>query len=323
MLIYLYGADTARSRHYLREQVVKFKAARDPQGYNVVFVDAQKESPGKIMGELLAAPFLAARRLIVLENLLNHADTEFLTQFGERSRADTWPKSNVIILWQGQAIGKTKVVKALHEQLSGAQYAEEFAPLTAAQLPVWITTYLKTRARTITPGALNYLVQQAEKDSRSLESVLDQLVAYSRDPVVPITAEMAELFLPEKKEDTIFNVVDAILSGNHKQARTLLNEARVSGLEDGYLFAMVTKQLHNLLLIRDCFDHASPFASDLAAKELGLHPFVVKKSLPLVKRTPLAQLKALQMKLLEVDHRLKTGAGSLPTLIDVLVGYVQ
>ncbi len=319
MVIYLYGADTLRSRRYLKEQVAKFKVARDPQGYNVVFIDAVKESAGKISGELLATPFLATRRLIVVENLLNHSSVDFLTEFGQRVAAKSWPESNVVIVWQGQTPGKSKAVKSLHELLSKQPYAEEFAPLTPGQLPGFITAYLKARGRTLAPGALEYLVRHGGDDAWLLETTLDQLIAYTGDAASPITPAAAALFLEVKHEDTVFTVVDAILSGNHAAARRVLQSAREAEVEDGYIFSMVARQVRILLQIRDYFDQSPQFVSEAAAAELKLHPFVVKKSLPLVKRTPLAALAALQEKLLDMDVKIKNGLANQAVLIDVFI----
>ena len=58
MIIYIYGADTFRSRQYLKEQVDKFKTTRDPQGYNVVFLDATKTDASRILSEVVSVPFM-------------------------------------------------------------------------------------------------------------------------------------------------------------------------------------------------------------------------------------------------------------------------
>ena len=108
MIIYIYGADTFRSRKYLREMVEQFKKKRDPQGYNVVFVDAQKQ-PEKILGEILTAPFLAEKRMIIVENVLSISDKELLAGLMERIAKGKTPESNVVVFWQGE---KTRSVSA-------------------------------------------------------------------------------------------------------------------------------------------------------------------------------------------------------------------
>ena len=56
------------------------------------------------------------------------------------------------------------------------------------------------------------------------------------------------------------------------------------------------------------------------AKKLELHPFVVKKSLPFVKRYSLAEFKAVYDELLMIDIQTKTGQGDQSLLLDIFVG---
>jgi DNA polymerase III subunit delta len=321
MVIYLYGADMYRSRQYLKEQVSKFKSTRDPHGYNVIFLDSAKESPGKILTELLSSPFLAARRLIVLENLLNHSDADFLKEFLSRLLEKRFPESNVIIVWQGEAPVKNKVAKALHETLAAEKYAEQFEALNSIQLQAWIVGYTKKYQRTIARSALDFLEAEGGKDLLLLQNVLDQAVAYVGSRT-EITLADVSLFLDKKLEDNIFNLVDVIVGGNHMLARQLLHAARQADMEEGYLFNMIIRQVRILLGLRDCYDHAAHFNSDYAAKELGVHPYVAKKSLPLIKRSAFAQLKNLHASLLDIDRQVKNGLAPQAVLIDLLIGKI-
>jgi DNA polymerase III delta subunit len=63
--------------------------------------------------------------------------------------------------------------------------------------------------------------------------------------------------------------------------------------------------------------------SDQMARSLDLHPFVVKKSLPLVRRYTMERLSSIYRELLEIDRETKTGAGDQSVLLDVFVGRVS
>ncbi len=81
MVIFLYGKDIFRSREHLKKMTAKFRADRDPQGYNVVRLDASAESESsRIMNEMLASPFLAERRLAVIESLLSSKHKSLQTE---------------------------------------------------------------------------------------------------------------------------------------------------------------------------------------------------------------------------------------------------
>ena len=98
MIIFLYGKDTYRSKQQLKKMVDKFKIDRDPQGYNVVELDCEKEDSGKIMSEVLATPFLADKRMTVLKNLLSASQhKDFLVEIIVRIEENRFPEENIII----------------------------------------------------------------------------------------------------------------------------------------------------------------------------------------------------------------------------------
>ena len=81
MLIFVHGDDDYRSSAYVRDQIAKFKTARDPGGYNTRTLNAPEEDAGVVMREITAAPFLADRRMVVVKNVLSSSSTDFLEQF--------------------------------------------------------------------------------------------------------------------------------------------------------------------------------------------------------------------------------------------------
>jgi DNA polymerase-3 subunit delta len=128
--------------------------------------------------------------------------------------------------------------------------------------------------------------------------------------------------LDEKVDDNVFNMVEAVVSGNRKQAYKLLTEQRRLGEEDGKLFGLILWQFRILVNLRSLFEAEDNLTADQMAKKLGLHPFVVKKNLALVKRMSLVRLKEIYEMLLDIDKKIKTGRGDQSLLIDVLVGKI-
>ena len=74
---------------------------------------------------------------------------------------------------------------------------------------------------------------------------------------------------------------------------------------------------------RDLFEREDNLQSNVLAQKLGLHPFVVKKSLPLIKRYTLKELELIYNQLLNLDIKTKTGQGDQRMLIDLFVGKVS
>lgn len=318
MVIYIYGEDTFRSRQYLGEQITKFKQARDPQGYNVVILDAQKIEPGRILTEIVSAPFLAEKRLVIVENILSISDKEFLEELIGRIKEKRIPDSNVVIFWQGEKFGKVKEIKELDAVLKKEKYNQEFALLEGSALSAWIAAEIKKRNGKISNPAISYLAQNTAGDIWYLTSLLDQLTAYANGEEIGLS--QVNLFLDEKVDDNAFNMVEAVVNGNKKQAYKLLEEQRRIGEDDFKIFGLIVWQFRTLLAMRSLFESEDNITSDAMAKILGIHPFVVKKNMALVKRYTKKQLSNIYTQLLDVDFKAKTGQADLGLSLDLLIG---
>jgi len=319
MIIYIHGKDTFRSKQYLKQTIEQFKEKRDPQGYNVIILDGKNDEVGKILSEIKSSPFLAEKRMVVINDVLSGKDKDLLWQLIEMIKKDGIPDSNIVVFWQGEALGKVKEIKELEKLLKKEKYAQEFILLKGAQLSSWIKQEITKRSGQINQEALDYLVQNVGDDIWFLNSVIDQLIAYVESE---IQLQHIQLFLDEKIDDNIFNMVEAIVSGNRKQAFKLLNEQRRLGEDEPKIFGLITWQFRILLEMRDLFDREDDLTSDQMAKRLGIHPFVARKNLYLVKRFSLNKLKQLHKYLLDIDHKTKTGQGDQSLLVDLFVGKV-
>ena len=320
MILFLYGADTFRSRQQLKKMVEKFKADRDPQGYNTTVLNCAdtKNTDGQILEQFVAIPFLAEKRMLVLENLLSATgrgdlQEEILKRIKEKKNND----STVLLFWEGEGVPKTKVSKELFEILKKEKFAQEFALLAGVKLVEWVESEYASRGGKISRYAAQYLAQNIGGDMWRLNSVIDQLVAYKNGSEIELTD--THLFLEEKIDDNIFNLVDAIVAGQQKKSFEMIQEQYRKGEDAGYVFSMLLRQFRILLEIRDLYEREDCLPSDIIAKKLDLHPFVVKKSLPFVKRYTLQNLKDIYQRLLEIDIKTKTGQGDQSLMLDLFV----
>lgn len=319
MLIYIHGSDTFRSRDYLRQTIARFKKERDPQGYNVILLDGARDEEEKIMDALISTPFLAPKRMIVIDNLLARKSADLLDTIAEYIKNKRLAEDNVYVFWQDEETGKTKVAKDLEILLKKEKWAVEFKPLGKDKLLVWVAQNVKQRGGQISKPAINYLVEHAGEDLWRLNSLIDQLAAYKKEE---IQLPDAQLFLEEKIDDNIFSLVDAAVSGNKKLAFKLLEGQRRKGEDDGYIYSVLLRQFRILIEMRDLFNRKDTVNSETMAKILGIHPYAAKKSLPFMKKYSLEQLKHIYKELLNIDIKTKTGAAPQSLLLDVFVGKI-
>ena len=338
MIIFLYGADTFRSRQQLKKMIAKFKADRDPQGFNVAVLDCTTEDTGQILEQALSTPFLAEKRLIVLENLLSATKKADLhEEILKRLEGKTLPDANVYIFWEGSTTAdkkntnkpKTNASKKLLEILVKEKYAQEFIPLIGTKLNNWVAEEIKNNGGKIGSQAINYLVNNVGDDMWRLHSLIAQLTSYclSRD-LSPANGEFEicvndiNQFIEEKVDDNIFNLVDSLIAKNSKAVYKMIREQYRIGEDAQFIFAMILRQFRILIELRDMLNREDNINSDTLAKKLGLHPFVVKKSLPFAKKYNLQELKEIYQQLLEMDIKTKTGRGKPELSLDLLVGKI-
>lgn len=320
MIIYIYGNDSFRARQFLRKSVVEFKSKRDPQGYNTLAFDALKDEPGRILSELLTAPFLAEKRMVVINNPLSSGDKEFLADLIQKIENSKITETTVAVFCQVEPIGKTNEAKKLETILKKEKYAYEFTAMKGVELARWVEKETKARGGVIGRLASQKLAENVNGDIWLADSVINQLVAYKSGNEI-LSQDVAQ-FVDEKIDDNIFSMVDAIVTGNKKTAFKLLNDQRKSGREEGYLFAMILRQFKILTQMRDLWEREDNLTSEQMAKKLSLHPFVCKKSLPMVRRFTLPDLRKIYDELFNIDWRLKHGLAPHDLLIDFFVGKV-
>jgi len=305
----------------------KFKIDRDPQGLNVTVLDCEKEEPGLIMEQILSMPFLAEKRMVVLENLLSATKKgDLQEQILKRVEEKNLPEDNVYVFWegahstdaQGKLKPKTKVAKEFYERLEKEKYAQEFPALVGTKLSAWIDTEIKEKNGKISSHALQLLVQNTKGDIWLIHSLIEQLLAYKGGE--EIQTEDVNLFLEASADDNIFNLVDAIVAGQSKQVYKMIREQYRIGKDPHYVFSMILRQFRILLEMRDLFDREDNIGSNVMASKLELHPFVVKKSLPFIKKYNLQTLKNIYESLLDFDKKIKTGQGQPDLLLDLFVG---
>lgn len=319
MLICLYGKNTFGSLSRLKELIAKFKNDRDPQGFNVAVIDCEKNTKDAL-GQVAAAPFLSEKRMVVLKSFLLSKDSEAQEEMLEMVKKKKIPESNIIIFWENTDSFKTKIAKSLFEILSKEKYSQKFDELSGVNLGNWIKGKAEDCGGKISGDAVQFLAGHGGKDLWLINSLLEQLVSYADGR--EINLDDVQIFLDEKTDGSIFNLVDAIIGKQEKQVYKMIQEQYRQGEDAQFIFSMILRQFRIMLELRDLFERQDKTTSDVLAKKLNLHPFVVKKTLPFVRNYNMAKLRDIYNRLLDMDIKIKTGYSNPPLLLDLLVGEI-
>jgi DNA polymerase-3 subunit delta len=324
MILFLYGADTYRSREKLKKIEEKFKKT-DKSRVNLVKIDGERTPWKNIEKEILAAPFLHDKKLVVVENFLKKRGQKFdeAVNFLKEKKL---PTGTVVVFWEdGSPDERTTIFKLLNKP----KQAEKFIFFEAPKLNKWILEAVGARGAKIDRRAAELLAQLVGSDLWQVSSELDKLAAYAsgrKEKNKTITADDVNLFVRGNFDENIFALTDALGAKNKRLVFKLLNEQIEAGLKENYIFAMLTRQFRILLQTKEVVEHDYPFISpsdpSIGAKiaaELGLHPYVVKKTLYQIKNYSLSELKKIYSKLLAIDMKLKKTNLNPRVLLDLFI----
>jgi len=326
MLFFLYGADTYRSRKKLNEIKEKFIHDVDESALNLTTVDGEKADINEFNRAVSTPPFLARKRLVVVENLIaKNKKIKKSAQGGSALGGDladsaieilnkkSEDKDLILVFWEGDEIDRRV---ALFKRLAKEKYAQEFELLKDREVVRWIQMEVKRRGGNMEPAAMEKLAQLVGNDLWQAAGEIDKLIGFAAS--APIKVADVEALVKGKFDDNIFNFTDALGTRNFARATELLHDQLEAGAEPMYLLSMIIRQYRILIMTRELLD-AGVNNSQTIAKELVLHPFVAKKSLEQARNYTLDSLKKIYGRLLEIDRKIKTTSIDPAVLFDLFV----
>ncbi|MBT3690108.1 DNA polymerase III subunit delta [bacterium] len=313
MILFLWGEDSYRSHQKLKKIKEKFQQERDPSGLNIVVLEGDKFDLEKFNNAAVQQGFIVSKRLIIIKNLLmnkpNKELVDSLIEILDRIKDG----DNVFIFYeQGAPDKRNKLYKYLSKD---KKLSEEFSTLTPFELESWVKEYIKINNGKVEKKAINLLISFVGNNLWQLSNELDKLISFKNKGV--ILEKDIENMVQAKLDENIFGLVDAISNNNKSLALKLLTEQFEVGLNEIYIFSMITRQFRILSIL------ASLKSQKLSEVEIvkltKLHPYVVKKLLPVSSKFKFQRLQDIYNKLTEIDLKLKSTSLPPQTLIDLFI----
>lgn len=253
-------------------------------------IDGQEAELASINEALTSLPFLAARKMVVLDT--PGANKQF-TESAEQIINNLPETTDLIIV-------ETKPDKRLsyYKFLKKSTDLEEFHELDVNGLARWLTEVAKQKKGSISPSDARYLIERVGANQQLLSNELEKLLIY--DP--NINKQTIDLLTEPAPQSTIFQLLETAFAGNTKRALELYAEQRSLKVEPQQIIAMLTWQLNVLALLKTAGDRSA----DQIAKEAKLNPFTVRKSHGIARNLSLSEVKKLISDLLSIDKKTKS-----------------
>ena len=327
MIYLLHGPDTYSLRAYLDE----LRAAvgmPDVQDANITWLSAQEAEPATLLGMCQTVPFLAERRMVVVEGLLGslagegrggkgRASSEKLAQWQEflSSLAENIPPSSDLVLMEGQL----RVNHPLLPDLKPIAEAREFGAMNQNDLRGWVQNKVMQTGGSITTNAVQLLVDMVGSDLWALSGEVEKLSLYAAGRTIEV--EDVEELVVSAREVNVFAVVDAVLEGNRTVAMRNLTRLLEGEATVPYLLGMLGRQVRLLLLAKELLQEQVP-QGELGSR-LGINSaYPLRKTLEQARRFTPQALRQLHTGLLDTDVAIKTGAQGERLALEFLVAEV-
>ncbi len=309
MILFFYGEDTYRLWQKLKALKEKFISA-SLGDTNLAVLDGKTITFDEFIRQILAMPFLAKSRLVIVENILKDGKKDILEKIPEA--LIKVPKSTVLVfVEEGVPDRRTAPFKKLNQPGK----MEEFKLLESEPLRRWVKKEVETRGGAIDSAAISKLVEYIGNDLWRMTNEIDKLTTYN----LQLTTENIELLVNSQIQANIFNLIDEAAQKNLPAATKELYKLLKTGANELYILTMIIYQYRNLLVIKDLSQRLKSNNRWTLAKKSGLHPFVVQKSIAIAAKYTLEDLKQIYAKLLDFDVRIKTGKIELRTALELLI----
>ncbi len=322
MFILLYGPNTFYSRQQLKKSLDDFKKQRDPSGLNTVVFDAEKAESNQVLESIVASPFLAEKRMVVIEKALSKGSKDLLDTLWAMVENKKTPETAVVIFWEEELPEKKQ--HPLSDWLKKQNFSKEFKNFMPSELANWIKKELQNENLEVENSALNILDNHPQSsDLWYLNNELQKICAFVKAKSgIKITNSDVATFLTDAPDDNTFHFIDALVAKNSRQAIKLLHDQWDSGAAEPQVFGALVWQFKTLLLVKDFLNLNPGATSEMAAKKLALSPYVVKKSFGVLRNFTFLALKDVYAGLLDIDRRVKTGEGDYKLFLDLLVNRI-
>jgi DNA polymerase-3 subunit delta len=279
--------------------------------------DGQTVELGELLHACSSFPFLADRRLVIVEGLI-----ERLRGRGNESARDALldnlprlpPTTRLVFLERQTLPAENSFLKLAADSPAG--YARVFQVPKGSALVRWIRERTRARGGAIQPPAAALLAANVGEDLRLLEMEITKLLSFvnlSR----PIEPADVELLTPYAAQGDIFSLVDAIGQRRGQEAVAVMRGRLEAGDQPLYLLAMIVRQVRLLIQVREKLGQG--YRPEEISKQLELHPWVAGKLCQQANGYDLAQLEAIHRRLLDTDVVIKTGGINPSVALELLV----
>lgn len=302
----LYGEEA-----YLRSQYRdKLKTALLGGGdaMNCHYFEGKDIAVGEIIDLAETMPFLAERRVLVLENsgLFSHGGE----QLAEYLQA---PAPTAYFVFAEASVDKRS---KLYKAVTAKGRAVEFKAQDESVLQRWILGILKREGKNITGNDLNFFLDKTGSDMENIRAELEKLLCYCMDRDV-ITAQDIEAVCTKQISNQIFDMINAIADKKQRKAMELYYDLLTLKEPPMRILYLITRQFNLLLQVKEL--KAKGCDGNTIGEKVGLAGFIARKYMTQASRFRVEDLRRAVEDCVEAEEAVKTGKMNDVMSVELLI----
>ena len=270
--------------------------------------DALKNASG-------AMPFLASRRLVIVENAAKKLNSKPL-QEKFFSLVDDLPPTTALVLQEFEILKDKSWLLKWAGSAGGRVLVKAFPLLKGAQLAQWIRKFAQEQGGEIEPQAAHLLAELAGDSPRTAALEIEKLLAYVNYARPVDIDDVENLTAFASGGGDFFVLMEAIGRQDGRKAMDML--MRLFDEQDPFgLFFSLVGHFRLLLQAREIYEGGGQEGT--VAQALGIHPFRAKKLTAQAKTISLPVLESIYRRLAEYDLQIKSGQIDAALALETLV----
>jgi DNA polymerase III subunit delta len=326
LLHILIGDDDYSILQALREIL---KSAGDAEAVmsNTTVLEGPKVTPEQLRAACETVPFLADKRLVVIEGLLARFEAKSKPTKKKTKNVNTieetiqkiaagiknLPPFTELVLMDAGVTDKNPLLQAI----GTAGKLRMFPVLKGPALAQWVDKQIASLSKNgISLKASALLVRLVGSDLWTMSNELEKLVSYAGGK--KIEEADVKAVVSNAQEAGIFAMIDAILEQRVGAAQEMLQQLFNQGMAPAQILVMLSRQVRIIFLMKEMRSQGKSRTE--IQNKLGLRQdFVLRKAWDQADRYTPSRIRELYHLLLETDIAIKTGKLDGELALDVLV----
>ncbi len=303
---------------YLWESLLeKFKDTLLPpevRDFNLDLVDGREHSPDNIIAMAGTLPFLAEKRLVIVQNADYFKNKKKSTEPDQPAEEPASAQDDVLLSYLENPSTATCLIfttaegvnrqKKVYKALEKVGQVVNFSLLKGQDLQQWIRQRVNQQGREISGEAIRYLMMAVGSNLRMLDKEIAKLLT-SLGQGPEISGELVTELVSKQVDITVFQLVDAVAEKRFSAALEYTQDLLFQGEPPVKILSLLTRQFRLIWQTKLYFDQGC--REQEVATNLKVKSFVVNKCVSQGRNFRQEDLRQAFRVLLETDYRIKTG----------------